>query len=135
MRDVSQTQCKDAERAERQSTSKSDAKCKDKTREKESHERQPTERRQECLKHESEQYGTTRRVDRSISAHTDLSRGVPADHDAQSQVKKKDSCKREDTRRRPHPKERVYTAKFKKRGNCSPRACQREKVIRTRERK
>ena len=36
MRDVSQTQCKDAERSERQSASKSDAKCKDKTREKES---------------------------------------------------------------------------------------------------
>ena len=36
MRDVSQTQCKDAESSERQSTSKSGAKCKDKTREKES---------------------------------------------------------------------------------------------------
>ena len=36
MRDFSQTQCKDAERSEGQSASKSDAKCKNKTREKES---------------------------------------------------------------------------------------------------
>ena len=31
MRDVSQTQCKEADRSERESTSKSDARCKDKT--------------------------------------------------------------------------------------------------------
>ena len=36
MRDVSQTQCKEAERSERQSTSKSDAKCKDKTHDEQS---------------------------------------------------------------------------------------------------
>ena len=58
-----------------------------------SHERQPTERRQECLKHEREQCGSNRRVDRSISAHTGLSRGVPADHEAQSQVKQKTAAK------------------------------------------
>ena len=46
-----------------------------------------------------EQYGSTRRVDQSISAHTGLSRGVPADHEVQSQVKKEDSCKREGTLR------------------------------------
>ena len=52
-------------------------------------ERQSTERRRECLKHEREQYGSTRRVDQSISAHTGLSRGVPADHEVnKKQVQK-----------------------------------------------
>ena len=54
----------------------------------------PTERRQECLKHEREQHGSTRRVDRSNSAHTGLSRGVPGDHEAQSQVEQKTAAKK-----------------------------------------
>ena len=56
MRDVSQTQCKEAERSECQSTSKSDAKREDMIheRERESRERQPTKRCQKCLKHERE---------------------------------------------------------------------------------
>ena len=58
-----------------------------------SHERQPTEPRQECLKHEREQCGSTRRVDLSISAHTGLSRIVPAGHEAQSQAKQKTAAK------------------------------------------
>ena len=82
--DVSQTQCKDAERSERQCQTPSA-----KTRlSRKNHERQRTERRQECWKRERAVW-LTRRVDQSISAHTGLSRGVPADHEVQSQVKKR----------------------------------------------
>ena len=47
------------------------------------------------MKHEREreQYGSIRRVDWSGSAHTGLSRGVPGDHEAQSQVKPKTAAK------------------------------------------
>ena len=79
MRDVSQTLCKDAERSERQSTSKSDAKCKDKTREKESRVADDGTAPRVLEAREREQHGSTRRGDRSISARTGLGRGVPAD--------------------------------------------------------
>ena len=39
------------------------------------------------------QYGSTTRVDASISAHTGLSVGVRIDHEAQSQVKQKTAAK------------------------------------------
>ena len=59
---------------------------------------------------------------------TCLSRGVPADHEARSQVRKKDSCKSEGTQRRPHPKERLRTAKFKSVGTpaCNARKKRQE---------
>ena len=60
---------------------------------------------------------------------TCLSRGVPADHGARSQVKKKDTCKSEGTQKRPHPKERLCTAEFKNSGTI---ARVQEKHIRTR---
>ena len=50
-------------------------------------ERQPTKRCQECLKHERESSKAPPDVQTSRSVHTCLSRGVPADHEAQSQVK------------------------------------------------
>ena len=85
-----------------------------------SHERQPTERRQECLKHEREreQYGSTRRVDRSISAHTGLSRGVPADHEAQRQVKTEDSCKKVKALEEGLIRKTVRVGKFRNRGDA-----------------
>ena len=58
-------------------------------------ERQPTERRQGCLKHERERavwlQQTCRLVDQCT--HTGLIRGVPADHEAKSQVKQKTAAK------------------------------------------
>ena len=80
-----------------------------------SQERQPTKRCQKCLKHERESC----KAPTGRSAHTHLRRGVPADHEAQSQVKKKDSCKREGTQRRPHPRKRQCTAKFKSVGTAA----------------
>ena len=46
---------------------------------------------------------------------TCLSRGVPADREAQkpSQSREKSGSRSEGTQRKPHPKERLYTAKFK----------------------
>ena len=45
---------------------------------------------------------------------------MPDDREAQSLVKKKDSCKREGTQRRLHPRERLLrTAKFKCVGNAA----------------
>ena len=46
---------------------------------------------------------------------TRLSRGVPADREAQkpSQRKEKSGCRSEGTQRKPHPKERLFSAKFK----------------------
>ena len=84
-----------------------------------SQERQPTKRCQKCLKHERESKKAPPDVQTGRSVHTYLSRGVPADHEARSQVKKKDSCKRESTRRRPHPRERLCTTKFKSVGTVA----------------
>ena len=73
----------------------------------------------------------TREWKRSRKCHqTCLSRGVPADRGAQSQVRKDGSAssrgliqQKDDTHR-----------KIQNRGNCNPHACQRvRKVIRTRE--
>ena len=57
---------------------------------------------------------------------------MPADHEAQSQVKRKTAAKSEGTLRRPHPEERRDLAEVK--SMVTP-ACwtDREKVIRTRE--
>ena len=56
------------------------------------------------------------------SLRTCLGRGVPADHEARSQVKKKGCCKSEGTERRPDPEERLRTAEFKNSVNDRPRA-------------
>ena len=86
-----------------------------------SRERQPTKRRQECLKHERDKAPPDVWTGRSV--HTCLSRGVPADHEGLSQVKekRKSSCRSEGTQRKPHPKERLYS-KIQERGKGRPRA-------------
>ena len=66
------------------------------------------------------------------SVHTCLSRGVPVDHEAQSQVKRKTAAKREGTLRTLHPEERRDPPEFKSVGTLACRT-DREKVIRTRE--
>ena len=52
-------------------------------------ERQQTKRCQKSLKHESESCKAPPDVQTGRSAHTCLSRGVPADHEVRSQVKEK----------------------------------------------
>ena len=73
-----------------------------------SHERQPTKRRQECLKQERERVIRLHHVWTGRSVHTCLSRGVPADHEEQSQVKEEEeeACRSEGAQRKPHPTER-----------------------------
>ena len=84
-----------------------------------SRERQPAKRCQKCLKHERERVKRLHQRCRPPDQCTHLSRGAPADYEAQSQVKKKDSCKREGTQRRPHPEERRDLAKFKSVGTAA----------------
>ena len=82
-------------------------------------ERQPKIRRQECS--EAQEKCSTKRVDQSISARTGLSRGVPADHEAQSQVKQKTAAKSEGIRRSRYKKDGTYR-KIQDRGSGRPRA-------------
>ena len=121
MRDVSQTQCKDAERSERQSTSKSDVKCKNKTREKESG-AAVEERCQRCVKHEREkeskkappdmsewrrarrQRGTKPNQKRRISA---LSRGLIQQKDGTENFKTVGTAARVHARERESQSEHV----------------------------
>ena len=65
--------------------------------------------------------------------HTCLSRGVPADHEAQSQVKRKTLARRGVTLTRPHPEERRDLAEFKSVGTPANRTDREKKVVGTRQ--
>ena len=63
-----------------------------------------------------------------------LSRGVPADREAQSQVRKRKraAAGMKGTQRKPHPTEGLYTARFKSVGKAARVHDRETKVIRAR---
>ena len=74
---------------------------------------------EETAPEEREHEGSTR-LKTGRSLRTCLSRGVPADHEARSQVKvkEKSSCRSEGAQSKLDPKERLYS-KFQERGDAS----------------
>ena len=116
------TNAKDAKmqkRSERQSTSESDGKCKDKIQEKESWTTVPDVRKHDW---EREQESSTRRVDRTICAHMSESKRASWPPSTKpNQRHEKSNCKSERTQKKPHPKERLIS-KIQDRGNWPP-AC------------